>query len=325
MDPVTIVLIVGVVLAFILLIVGVVLSLRGGESQIESRLETFTTQPREEDKKRKREIEEEARRLSQLTKGVDKVLTRRGFGERIATELARADLKLTVTEFLMLKGGSVVLFGLLGQTLFANVLFAIMGAVVGFFVPDWIVKYMQGRRLKRFNDQLGDTINLMVNGLRSGYSMLQALESVAKELPPPASTEFRRVVQEVGLGLSIEQALANMQRRIRSDDLDLMITAINVQHEVGGNLAEILDVISYTIRERVRIQGEIKVLTAQGMISGYVISFLPVALMLILYMINKPYVGRMFTHPCGWAMLGTCVITIGLGFFAIQKIVRIEV
>jgi tight adherence protein B len=117
----------------------------------------------------------------------------------------------------------------------------------------------------------------------------------------------------------------NMLRRIQSDDLDLMITAINVQHEVGGNLSEILEIIGYTIRERVRIKGEIRVLTAQGMISGYVISFLPIALALILYLMNPDYIAAMFQELCGWIMISVAVTGIITGFIAIQKIVRIEV
>jgi len=151
------------------------------------------------------------------------------------------------------------------------------------------------------------------------------METVARELPPPISEEFARVVREVGLGLSNEQAMNNMLRRIQSDDLDLMITAINVQHEVGGNLAEILEIIGYTIRERVRIKGEIRVLTAQGVISSYVISFLPIGMGLLLYLMNPDYINAMFTELCGWIMTGVAVTGIVTGFIATQKIVRIEV
>ena len=134
----------------------------------------------------------------------------------------------------------------------------------------------QAKRLVKFNDQLADMLNLMVNGLRAGYSTMQAMEAVSKELPAPICDEFRRVVQEMQLGIPMETSLDNLLRRIPSDDLDLVITAINVQREVGGNLAEILDTISYTIRERVRIKGEIRVLTSQVMYSGRLLSMLPV-------------------------------------------------
>jgi tight adherence protein B len=197
--------------------------------------------------------------------------------------------------------------------------------VFGYFAPRLYVKRRQAQRLNAFNDQLGDAINLLANSLRSGYSLLQSLETVSREMAPPLATEFARVVQEVGLGLSIEQALANMLRRVRSDDLDMMVTAINIQHEVGGNLAEILETISFTIRERVRIKGEIRVLTAQQMLTAYIISFLPVGLGLILYAINHEYIGLLFSEPCGWIMVVVGVIIITAGYLVIRKIVAIEV
>ena len=130
------------------------------------------------------------------------------------------------------------------------------------------MKRQQTVRLNKFNDQLGDMLNLMVNGLRAGYSTMQAMEAVSRELPAPISDEFHRVVQEMQIGIPMEKALDNLLRRIPSEDLDFVITAINVQREVGGNLSEILDTISFTIRERVRIKGEIRVMTAQVRTSG---------------------------------------------------------
>jgi tight adherence protein B len=206
-----------------------------------------------------------------------------------------------------------------------NLFLTFGGLVLGFFLPRFYVKYLQGKRLKDYNNQLGDAINLLANGLRSGYSLLQAMDAVSREMSPPMSEEYQRVVREIGLGLSNERAMNNMLRRIPSDDLDLMITAVNVQHEVGGNLAEILETISHTIRERIRIKGEIKVLTAQGMISGYVISFLPVGLGLVLFAMNPAYMGAMFQEPCGWAMVAVGVVMTVIGFIAIRKIVNIEV
>jgi tight adherence protein B len=197
--------------------------------------------------------------------------------------------------------------------------------VVGFFVPRMYVRMRQRQRLNQFNDQLSDTITLLANSLRSGFSIVQSMETVAQQLPNPIAGEFKRVTQEIALGLHYEQALNNMLRRMPSDDLDLMITAINIQGKVGGNLAEILDTIGHTIRERVRIKGEIRVLTAQQMISGYVLTALPVVLGLVLYLINRQYIGRMFNDPCGWIMIGVSAGMIGLGFMMIRKIVDIEV
>jgi tight adherence protein B len=154
------------------------------------------------------------------------------------------------------------------------------------------------------------------------------MEAVGKELPAPVSVEFRRVVQEVQLGLPMETALDHLLNRISSEDLDLVITAINIQREVGGNLAEILEVISHTIRERVRIKGEIEVLTSQGMATGYAITFMPIALMGILFIVNRPYIGQFFeagNQPCGWLMLIGAAIMIIIGGVIIKKIVSIEV
>jgi tight adherence protein B len=304
--------------------VGFILNRR--ESDLTGRLESVTAVTEVgETPRRERTGQEEERFFSRLAEGLDKRLSRRGISARIADQLAQANMRLTVTEYLIVNILCVVgAFGV-GNLVFRSWVLATFSAIGGFFLPRLYVGLAKRQRLHKFNDQLGDTINLLVNGLRSGYSMLQAMEAVSRELPPPVSEEFARVIQEVGLGLSTEQALNNMLRRIPSDDLELMITAINVQHEVGGNLAEILDIISYTIRERVRIKGEIRVLTAQGMISGYIITFLPIILSLVLFMMNRTYLIRMVEHVCGWIMIGVAAFGVIVGFIAIQKIVRIEV
>ena len=276
---------------------------------------------------------------SSLTQSLDNVIEERGLGRNLATELARADLKITVAEFWALNLISMVALGALAALIYQGNLFLILlGLVAGFFIPKIFVKARKKKRLKAFNDQLCDGITLMANGLRAGYSLLQAMEAVGQEMPPPLSEEFRRVVREIGLGVDSEKAFNNLLRRVPSDDLDLMVTAIGVQQEIGGNLAEILDVIGFVIRERVRIKGEIQVLTAQGQLSGYVISALPIILGLILYAMNQEYIGRMvFTcesreipadicsQPCGWIMIGVALFGIAIGFFAIQKIIDIEV
>ncbi len=297
-------------------------SFGGPESAIEERLDQFVT----------REVQEAAprdtgeRAASALTKSLDEAVAGRGFAQRISTDLARANLKLTTAEFLALTVVSILGTGLIAYlVMHRNLIVGFGGLVLGFFLPRFYVKFRQNKRLKDFNNQLSDAINLLANGLRSGYSLLQAMDAVANEMPPPMAEEFQRVVREIGLGLSNERAMNNMLRRIPSDDLDLMITAINVQHEVGGNLAEILETISHTIRERIRIKGEIRVLTAQGMISGYVISFLPLGLGLILYLMNPAYIGAMFEEPCGWAMMAVGAISTTVGYVAIRKIVNIEV
>jgi len=255
-------------------------------------------------------------------------------GSQIARDLQRADLKLTVTEFIGLKIlaalGGAGLGAFIGRASpQAMLLSALVGAVLLSFGPNVYVVLASRRRVKRFNNQLGDAINLLANSLRSGYSFLQSMELVSREAPAPMSSEFRRVVQEVGLGLSTANALENLLHRVPSDDLDLLITAVTIQMEVGGNLAQILETIGHTIRERVRIKGEIQVLTAQGRISAWVITLLPVALAIFITVINPGYMAPMFTFgmpPQAWCCLPVASLTmIIIGFFVIMKIVAIEV
>lgn len=278
---------------------------------------------------------------SALTQSLEHVIEERGLGKNLATDLARADLRITVAEFWAVSLICMVSVAGLAWLIYGGYIMPLLGFVGGFFLPKIYVKMRQKRRLNAFNDQLGDGINLMANGLRAGFSLLQAMEAVAKEMPEPMATEFRRVVQEIGLGVDSDRAFQNLLRRVPSSDLDMMITAISVQQEVGGNLAEILEIIGFVIRERVRIKGEIQVLTAQGQLSGYVISALPIILGLLLYAMNQEYMGRMLfscesrgidveagglcSQPCGWIMIGVALLGIASGYFAIQKIVNIEV
>ena len=269
---------------------------------------------------------------------LNRVVEQRDFGANIQRELARADLKLKVSEYLFIWAGAIVgipvfmfIFGFFLPAL-QNPIMLLIGAVAGFFLPRFYVGRRQGGRLKSFNKQLPDTITLLANALRAGSSFLQAIELVVRESRPPISTEFQRVIREVNLGLPFEQALQNMVRRVKSDDLDLMATAISIQYQVGGNLAEILDSIAYTIRERVRIKGEIQTRTAQQRISGYVVAFLPIGLAGFLFLIAPSFMAPMFDAsvniggiPTGMILIGVGLTMMFIGFMAIRKIVDIEV
>jgi tight adherence protein B len=325
-----------VLLTLGVLTAGVMVS-RRGDTATQQRLGQFVgglSGDKADEKKEKK-----AQGPSALTESLERVIEQRGLGGSVATDLARADLKLTVAEFWALTVISMLGTGALAFLVYGGFVLPLAGLILGFFLPKFFVKMKQRQRLKAFNNQLGDGITLMANGLRAGYSLLQAMDACGREMPPPMSLEFSRVVREIGLGVDNERAFNNLLRRVPSDDLDLMITAISVQQEVGGNLAEILEIIGFVIRERVRIKGEIQVLTAQGQLSGYVISFLPIALGLILYAMNPEYIGRMFrsceargltadqacSQPCGWIMIGVALLGIAAGFYAIQKVIDIEV
>jgi tight adherence protein B len=280
-----------------------------------------------DDEELKRRKDEE-KRDSALRKRVDAMVADRPFAQKWRQQLARADLKLTVAEYAAVHVISVFAFFALGYfVLFGQQLvMGIVAAFVGFFAPRIYVARAISSRLIRFENQLPDTLGLWVNALRSGYSVMQSMEAIGRDAPEPTSTEFKRVIQEVQLGIDMEDALEHLLNRLDSEDLDLVVTAVNIQREVGGNLAEILDVISHTIRERIKLKGEIRVLTAQGRITGYLISGLPIVLALFLYTINPTYMGNLFENRmCGWPMLGTGLALIGIGTALIQKIVDIEI
>lgn len=277
----------------------------------------------EKPKKKKEKAEAEAR-SSPIGAAVDRAIAGRGFAQNMSTQLARADMKVTVGEFIVFSLTLSMLGGVIFYALKRPILIPV-GIVGGLFVPRIYVGSRQGQRLKAFNNQLGDALNLMVNSLRAGYSTMQSMEVISKEMPAPISVEFGRVVLEMQLGVPFDNAMANLMRRVPSADLDLVITAMSVQREVGGNLAEVLDSISFTIRERVRIKGEIKVLTAQGQITGYVITAIPFALGGFIYIVNPDYMGEMLSDPCGWIMLGVALVMIVIGFVVVRKIVSIEI
>lgn len=333
METMYIIIGVGLLLALGTIVAGVVLS-RRGDTVTQERLGQFVGSL-DSGRGETDEQAETTKGPSILTRNLDQAIESRGLGKGMATELARADLKLTVAEFYALTLITMIGVAVISWLIYRGWVLPLAAFVGGFFLPKLYLKIRQKGRLKKFNGQLGDGINLMANGLRSGYSLLQAMDAVGREMPNPIGMEFRRVVREVGLGIDHDRAYTNLLRRVPSDDLDLMITAINVQHEVGGNLAEILEIIGFVIRERVRIKGQIAVLTAQGQLSGYVISALPIILGLLLYAMNQRYIGRMIfacppeqelcSQPCGWIMVGIGLIMIATGFFAIQKIIDIDV
>jgi len=322
----TMILLIGGGVILVLLIVGAVVSIISERSLVEDRLGRFLEGEKSGD------AAGETSGSSVITEWVNRRVAGSSMGDRVSRELARADLKFKVAEYYGLVFISTIVTGVLAVLVQTHIASFAIGAIIGFFIPRFYVKYQQGVRLNKFNDQLGDMLNLMVNGLRAGYSTMQAMEAISRELPSPIADEFRRVVQEMQIGITMEKALDNLLRRIPSDDLDFVITAINVQREVGGNLSEILDTISFTIRERVRIKGEIRVMTAQVRTSGIVLSLVPVFLGIALWFVSPEYIGSFFDpNPvmpqplCGIVAVSTIVGMIAAGYFVMAKIADIEV
>jgi tight adherence protein B len=324
-------------LAIVLIAIGVATS---GGSGISDRLERYAAKPQEARKAAAGGQGGVAELIAQSAtlNNLNRVVEQRDFGANLARDIARADLKLKPSEFLLIWVGAVVGIPLAMLVLspvlpaLGNPLFLLIGAFVGFLLPRFWLSRRKAGRLGAFNKLLPDTITLIANALRAGSSFLQAIELVVRESRPPISTEFGRVIREVNLGLPFDQALENMVRRVRSDDLELMATAISIQHQVGGNLAEILDSIAYTIRERVRIQGEIRTLTAQQRLSGYVVGFLPIGLAGFLFIAAPGFMKPMFDNPPEILGLpaGVVILIFGgfmmfMGFMFIRRIVDIEV
>jgi tight adherence protein B len=317
-------LVVGIVLIVIAVILLVLGFLGTGESSVEERLSRYTESGPMETEAPK----ESKPKSNPLTDYLDKTFSQSDWFENISKDLARADLKLRPTEYISLMVLACLGTGLLSAVLFQSWVFVVVGGIIGLFIPGFYIRQKQKARLRQFENQIADMLNLTVNSLRAGYSILQALESVSKEMPVPTSAEIRRVVQEVQIGLTLDTALDNLLRRMNSADLKLVITAMNIQREVGGNLAEILDTISHTIRERVRIKGEISVMTAQQTYTGYLIALLPFILGGAIFVFNRSYVMRFVdeeSRACGIPMLACGLIMIIAGFLAVRKIVQIDI
>jgi tight adherence protein B len=330
-------LIVAIVAAGAVILIALGLATSGGSSGVSARLERYASGKPDAKSGGSGGIAEMLNQSVALA-NLNRVVEQRDFGANLARDIARADLHLKISEYFMIWIGTtlavpaIMFAGSIVLPALANPFLLLIGGLIGFAIPRfWLARRRNGR-LNQFNKQLPDTITLIANGLRAGSSFLQAIELVVREARPPVSTEFGRVIREVNLGLAFDEALENMVRRVRSDDLELMATAISIQHNVGGNLAEILDSIAYTIRERVRIKGEIRTLTAQQRLSGYVVGFLPIGLAGFLFIAAPGFMAPMFDDSVniGGLPAGVIILIVGgfmmfMGFMFIRKIVDIEV
>ena len=247
----------------------------------------------------------------------------------VSEQLLRADLKLRTSEFFMIQLGTTALLALIAGLRFGFTLGSLpeifIAGLIGYIIPGRYVKYRIARRLRAFNNQLGDTLTLLSNAIKAGYSFAQAIDTVAKNAVAPIADEFGRAVREMNLGGSPDEALQNITKRVASPDFDLVATAYAIHRTVGGNLAEILDNIAYTIRERVRIKGEIATLTAQARASGTLITFLPIVLAAFMYFVTPTYFRPMFENFVGWILIVIGAFMIFVGNLIIRRVVAIEV
>ncbi len=260
-----------------------------------------------------------------LRRSLNRMVNGFGLGHKLADTVMQADLPMTASEYVLVLLGVAVLGFLIGTFLIGEVLIGLLLAVVGLFIPGIFVRSRRSKRQREFTEQLPDVLTLLVGALRSGYGLSQAIELLVEQLPEPASKEFERVQRATGFGLSIQQALTDMANRVGTDDVSLVVTAINVQSETGGNLATTLDTIGVTVRDRLKLKRDIRVMTSQQRFTGYVLAFLPVALGVIIYILNPDYMSQLFQPGLVRILPVTAVIFQILGFFAMRKIVDIEV
>jgi len=309
---------------FTLLIIGIVIFLAGflavvslvntlvWGSGFNDRLETFGSIPQDQQRRSSGRGRTRLMRTRYRLNSMLSALT----SEELNVKLLSANWPVTETEFILIRFGSTALGFLFGWLVFQSILPGLGFAVLAYIIPGVYLNWSISHRQTKFQNQLIDVLVLVKGAVQAGYSFLQAIDVVVDEVSAPASEEFRRVRREVGLGLSLNQALVNLTTRMQSDDLSLVVTAVNINTRVGGNLSTMLEAVVATIRERVQLFNEIRALTSQQRFSGYMLSLLPFIVVAILFVISPDYIGRLFEPG---AML--CIPSGALGFVILGNIV----
>ena len=264
-------------------------------------------------------------RLKELLRSGGKLLSNIRHARGLDFKMQKAGIPLLGTEFLLLLGISFFLTIIIALIVSKKLYVGFMVAIV-VVMAEWIYVLLKiDRREATFTNQLGDCLMMVANAMRAGFSFLQAMELVSKEMEPPMSDEFKHVMRDISLGASVERALDDMDKRVSSPDFSLVVTAVLIQQQVGGDLAHILDTISGTIQDRIRMRREVRTLTAQGRMSGWVLAALPFALGAFISVINPSYIEPLFTERIGQMAIAFGVVMVLLGFFVIQRIVDIDV
>lgn len=243
---------------------------------------------------------------------------------KIQQELESAGVLLRDTEYIVMWFAVTFAPSGLMYLLGGKIIAVIALSIIGFSIPPLLVSRTKSKRLQLFEKQLGNSLMVIGNCLRAGFSFQQAMDSISKEMPDPIGSEFRRALHEMQLGVSMDESLAGMVRRLGSRDLDLLMTSVLIQRQTGGNLVDIIESISETIRDRLRIKNELRVLTAQGKMSGMVVGLLPVIVLAFFAVINPDYISQFFADPLGTGMIIVAIVLETIGFFVVRKIVDIK-
>lgn len=266
----------------------------------------------------------ELRRRSVIADQVNEKLGRSSMAARLERQLASADIKISAAEFIMIRFGLVIILFLLGWIISGYMIGGMLLCIMGWVGPGMYLKHCLNKRSIDFATQLPDMLNLLVGSLRAGYGLLHACNVVKDEMPNPIGSEFGRVIKEVSLGFTITSAFDHMVDRLHDEDLSMIVTSIHVQNEVGGSLADVLESISSTIRERIKVKGQIRVMTSQQRATGWVLTGLPFATGTGLMMINPEYMMEMF-QP-GWPLLipAAALVTVIIGNVVMRMVMKVE-
>ena len=256
---------------------------------------------------------------------VGSVASRGGFDSAIRRELERAGLPLRPVEYIAIHATAVLVAGLLAQAMAGNLLVTCAIVLIAALAPILVLNTLAKKRVEAFQSQLPQVLNLLAGSMRAGWGLLQAVGIVVKEAGPPAGPEFSRTLTEARLGLPLEEALGRMAERVESEDFRWAVTAIAIQREVGGNLAEVLDLVAETIRERATLRGQITSLTGEGRLSAVVLIALPFLEGVVLWMLNPSYFVKLFSNPIGIGAAVVAALLIVIGTIWLRRIVRIEV
>jgi tight adherence protein B len=252
-------------------------------------------------------------------------LERRALFDSLKLDLIRAGMRLRPSEFVVALVLSTFFCPIVAFFFTHHPLVLVLAGAFGFMLPFGILKAMQATRLAKFGAQLPDALILIASSIRSGYSFMRAIQVVSDQMADPIAEEFGRVLKETNLGSPTEVAFANMVRRVPSYDLDLVVTAVVIQQQVGGNLAEIMDTIAGTIRERVKLQREIAALTAEGKLSGWICFGMPFFMFGIMTTLNPDYMKPLMTTPQGWMMVWIALALQLMGGAIIKKLLSVDV
>lgn len=244
--------------------------------------------------------------------------------ESLKNDISMTGIKMRPEEFVLIWVFLAIAPAFMFYTVTESVVRSIASVLIGAAAPPFYLKYAIKKRQVRFEKQLGDSLQVLANGLRAGFSFPQAIENLSKDMPDPLGSEFRTASRELLLGVDIETVLSKIAGRMRSEDMRLLTAAVVIQQQVGGNLAEILDTISQTIRDRLAIKRSVRTLTAQGRISGQIVGSIPVAMLLIISIISPDYTSIFFTTSYGQVMLVISLVMECIGFLVIHKIVDIK-